>query len=73
LTSVVEKTEELHENLKTSKIDHLQSFEIEFQLYYSDLKEEEEALVRNPFFTPLVIANILDEVQDQFCDLLNDS
>jgi len=31
LSSVVEKTEELAKNLKTSRIDHLQSLAIEFQ------------------------------------------
>jgi len=30
-------------------------------------------LLRNSFSTSLAIANILDEVQDQFCDLGNDS
>jgi len=31
LSNVVEKTEELAKNLKTSVIDHLQSLETEFQ------------------------------------------
>jgi len=31
LSSALEKTEEHAKNLKTSIIDHLQSFEIEFQ------------------------------------------
>jgi len=31
LSRVVEKTEELAKNFKTSVIDHLQSLEIEFQ------------------------------------------
>jgi len=64
LSSVLEKTEEHAKNLKTSIIDHLQSFEIEFQWYFSELKEEEDAFLRNPLSTSLAIANILDEVQD---------
>ena len=40
LSSVVEKTEEHAKNLKTSIIDHLQYLEIEFQWYFSELKEE---------------------------------
>ena len=34
---------------------------------------EEDALVRNRFPTSTVIADIPDELQDQFCDLRNDS
>jgi len=65
LSSVVEKTEERGESLTTSIItDHLQSLEIEFQRYFSELNEEEDALVRNPFSTSLVIANIVDKFQD---------
>ena len=59
LSSVVEKTEERDESLKISITDHLQSFEIEFQRYFSELKEE-AALTQNPFSTSLVLANILD-------------
>ena len=73
LSSVVEKTEERDESLKTFIIGYLHSLEIEFQWYFPELKEEETALMRNPFTTSLVIANILDELQDQFCDLWNDS
>jgi len=40
-------------------IDHLQSLVIEFKRYFSEFKEEEDALVPNPFSTSLVIANIL--------------
>ena len=68
LSRAVEKTEERDECLKTS-IDHLQSLEIEFQRYFSELKEEKDAIERNPFSISLVIANIVDELQDQFCDL----
>jgi len=32
----------------------------------------EDAFLRYSFSTCLAIANILDEVQDQFCDLGND-
>jgi len=62
LSNVVEKTEEFAKNLKTSIIDHLQSLETGFQCYFSELKEEEDACLRNPFSTSLAIANILDEV-----------
>jgi len=59
LSGVVEIIEEL-ESLKTSTIDHLQS--LEFKRYFSELKEEKNALVRNLFSTSLVIANILNEL-----------
>ena len=62
LSNVVEKTEERAKNLKTSVIDHLQSLETEFQWYFSQLKEEEDAFLRNQFSTSLAITNILDEV-----------
>jgi len=39
----------------------------------SELKEKEDAFLRNLFSTSLAIANILYEVQDQFRDLGNDS
>jgi len=70
---VVDKTEERDDSLKTSIIDHLHSFEIEFQRYFHKFKEEEAALLRNTFSTSLVIANILDELQGQFYDIRNDS
>jgi len=47
--------------LKTAIIDHLQSHETEFTLYFSEFKEEENSLVKNPFPTSLVIANILND------------
>jgi len=72
LSSIVEKTKELAKNLKISIIDHLQSFEIEFQWYFSDLKNEEDAFLQNLFSTSLAVANILDKVQNQFCNLGND-
>jgi len=59
LSSVLENTDEHDESLKTSITDHLQSLEIEFQRYFSELKEE-AALIRNSFSTSLVAANILD-------------
>ena len=68
---LLKKTDELAKNLKTS-IDHLQSLEIECQWYFSELKME-DAFSWNQFSTSLAIANILDEVQDQFRDLRNDS
>jgi len=72
LSNVVEKTDELAKNLKAPIIDHFQSLEIECQWYFSELKEE-DAFSRNQFSASLAIANILDEVQDQLCDLWNDS
>jgi len=53
LSSAVEKTEERDGSLKTSIIDDLQSLEIEFQRYFRELKQEEAALIRNPFSTSL--------------------
>ena len=72
LSSIVEKSKELAKNLKISTIDHLQSLEIEFHWYFSELKEE-DAFLRNSYSTSPAIADILDEVQDLFCDLGNDS
>ena len=40
LSSVVEKTEERDESLKTSITDHLQPLEIEFQRHFPELEEE---------------------------------
>jgi len=56
--------------LKTAIIDHLQYHEIEFPRYFSEFKEEENPLVKNPFPTTLVIANILNDLQDQFTSSL---
>ena len=61
LSSVVEKTEERDESLRSSIVDPLQSIEIEFQRYFPELKKKEAALLRNPFSASLVITNILDE------------
>jgi len=71
LSSVIEKTEERGESLKTTILDHLQSLEMEFQRYFSERKEEEDALVRKPFTTSLVIADIVDELRDKFRNLRN--
>jgi len=60
LSSVVDKTEERDESFKPSLKDHLQSLEIEFQQYLPELKKEKAALIRNPFSTSLVAADILD-------------
>ena len=61
------KNEKFDKRLKTSITEHLLSFEAEFKRYFSEPKEQEAAFVRNPFSTAL------DELQDQFCDLQNDS
>ena len=44
-----------------------------FKQYFPELKEKEAAVVRNPFSTALVVSDILDELQDHFYDLQNDS
>ena len=44
-----------------------------FKQYFPELKEKEAAVVRNPFSTALDVSDILDELQDQFYDLQNDS
>ena len=61
------KNEKLDKRLKTSMTEHLLSFEAEFKRNFPEPKEQEAAFVRNPFSTAL------DELQDQFCDLQNDS
>ena len=73
LSSVVEKTVERDESMKTSIIDHLQSIEMELQRYFSELKKQEAAFLRNAVSISLAIASILDESQDQFCDFRNNS
>ena len=61
-------------NYSTSSItQHLQSLENEIKRYFPELKENEAAVVRNPFSSALDVADIPDELQDQFCDLRNDS
>ena len=61
------KNEKLDERLKRSITQHLQSVKAEFKRYFREPKEQEAAFVRNLFSTAL------DELQDQFCDLQNDS
>ena len=61
------------ENLKEEIDDHLQSLEREIQRYFPELSEQETAVVRNPFHASLNVANVPDEVQDEFIELRNDS
>ena len=44
-----------------------------FKRYFPELKDQEAAFVRNPFSTSLNVANIPDELLDQFCDHQNHS
>ena len=44
-----------------------------FKQYFPELKEKEAPVVRYPFSTALVVSDILDELQDHFYDLQNDS
>lgn len=74
LCGVMDESEgELDQFLKDEITGHLESLEEEFQQYFPELTEEEEALVRNPFSATLDISSIPDEVQDEFLDLRNDS
>ena len=61
------KNEKLDKRLKTSITELLLSFKAEFKRYFSEPKEQKAAFVQNPFSTAL------DELQNQFCDLENDS
>ena len=61
------------ENLKEEFDDHLQSLENEIQRYFAELSEQETAVVRNPFHSSLNVADVPDEVQDEFTELRNDS
>ena len=72
-SSALKEDEQLDERLKTSITQHLQSLETEFKRYFPELKEQEVAFVRNPFSTALDVSDILDELQDQFYDLHNNS
>jgi len=46
---------------------------MEMQRYFPKLKKEEAAFIQNPVSISLVIASVLDESQDQFCDFRNNS
>ena len=59
--------------LKGEITEHLQSLEKEFEHYFPELSQEQEALVRNPFCTELDASSIPDKIQDEFLDLRNDS
>jgi hypothetical protein len=61
------------ENLKEEIGDHLQFLETEMQRYFPELSEDEAAVVRNPFHVSLDVADVPDEVQDEFLELRNDS
>jgi hypothetical protein len=61
------------ENLKEEIGDHLQFLETEMQRYFPELSEDEAAVVRNPFHASLDVADVPDEVQDEFLELRNDS
>ena len=63
----------IDEQLKTLMIEHLQSMEYEFQHYFSELKEKEPILARNPFSNFLDVSNIPEEMQEQFIEFKNDS
>ena len=63
----------IDEQLKTLIIEPLQSMEYEFEHYFPELKEEEAILARNPCSNSLDVSDILDEMQEQFIELKNDS
>ena len=54
------------ENLKGEIDDHHKSLESEIQRYFPELSEQEAAVVRNPFHLSLKVADVPDEVQDEF-------
>ena len=47
--------------------------ELEFQHYFPELKKQEATLARNPFSNSLDVSDVLDEMQEQFIELKNDS
>ena len=59
------------ENLK-EEID-LQSLESEIKRYFTELSEQEAAVVRNLFHVSLNVADVPDEVQEEFLELWNES
>ena len=63
----------IDEQLKTLMVEHLQSMEYEFQHYFSELKEKEPILARNPFSNSLDASDIPEEMQEQFIEFKNDS
>ena len=64
---------QLDQFLKDEITEHLQSLEKEFERYFPEPSQEQEALVRNPFCTELDVSSIQDDIQDEFLDLRNDS
>ena len=68
----VESQIQLDQFLKDEITEHLQSLEKEFECYFPDRSQEQD-LVRNPFCTELDVSSILDNIQDEFLDLRNDS
>ena len=73
LSKPIKEDSELDERFKTAITQHLQSLETVFKRYFFELKENETAFVRNQFSTALDVNDILDELQNQFYDLKNDS
>ena len=62
---------QLDQFLKDEITELLQSLEKEFERYFPDLTQEQEALARNPCCTELDVSSIPDEIQDEFLDLRN--
>ena len=73
LSSAIKEDEELDERLNTLTTQHLQPLKTVLKRYFSELKEQEAAFVRNPFSTALNVNDIPDELQDQFHDHQNHS
>ena len=74
LCAVMDESQiQLDEFLKDEITEHLQCLEKEFQRYFPELTEGQEALVRNPFYSAFDVSNIPDEIQDEFLDLRSDS
>ena len=59
--------------LKEEIMKHLECLEVQLTFYFPELKDEESALVRNPFSHSLDVALVSDKVQDKLIDMRNDS
>ncbi len=76
LSAVIDENKEdslLDPLLKTEITQHLRSLKSELNMYFSEFKEEEGKLVRNPFSGILDTTTIPNEVRDEFLALKHDS
>ena len=52
-------------------LEHLSTFESEFERYFPEIKNDELVFVKNPF--SFSVEKLLDKCQEEFFELVNDS